>query len=40
MDRSFVFFRETKMEKVGIEPWIACTGNVARCEGKGIEASK
>jgi hypothetical protein len=40
MDGSFAFFRETMMEKMGIEPWIARMGSVARCGGKSIEASK
>jgi hypothetical protein len=40
MDGSFVFFKETEMEKMGIEPWIPCMGNVARCGGKSVEASK
>jgi hypothetical protein len=29
----FCIFRETKMEKVGIEPWIARMGSVAQCGG-------
>jgi hypothetical protein len=30
MDGSFVFFRKTKMEKMGIKPWITRMGSMAQ----------
>jgi hypothetical protein len=32
------FYRETKMVIVGIAPWIAHIGSMARCGGRSIEA--
>jgi hypothetical protein len=34
------YYRETEMEKVGIAPWIAHMGSVARCGEKSVEALK